>query len=174
MWRKLAAGIAVVAAIVVVVIVSGGSDAPSGKEKGARPAPSFSLPLLDGHGRVSLAAQRGHAVLLTSWATWCEVCRTELPEIEELSRSQRRKGLRVIGVNLDSGSGEGAAEYARRNGLTFTMVHDGSGLFQQDFDAVGVPTNVLVDARGRLIAVWPGARQLPADLPAIRAAERTA
>ncbi|HEX3736568.1 MAG TPA: TlpA disulfide reductase family protein [Solirubrobacterales bacterium] len=172
MWKKLMAGVVVLAAIAVAVVLSGGGDAPSGKEKGARPAPSFSAPVLGGSRQVSLASLRGHAVLLTSWATWCEVCRAELPEIEQLTRSRWGKGLRVVGVDLDSGSGEGAAEYAKAHGLTFLMLHDGSDRFQEKFDAVGVPTNVLVDARGRLVAVWPGALEPATALPAIRAAER--
>lgn len=171
--KKVAAGVAVLAAIAVAVVLSGGGNAPTGKEKGARPAPSFSAPVLGGGRQVSLASLRGHAVLLTSWATWCEVCRAELPKVEELARSQRRLGLRVVGVDVDSGSGAGAAEYARRNGLTFLMLHDGADRFQEKFDAVGVPTNVLVDARGRLVAVWPGALEPATALPAIRAAERS-
>ena len=34
-------------------------------------APAFTLSRLDGPGKVSLAAFRGHPVVLNFWASWC-------------------------------------------------------------------------------------------------------
>lgn len=168
------AGIVTLAVALVLALAGcgGASGGAPGIQQAARPAPSFSDPVLGGGRRVSLASLRGHAVLLTSWATWCAVCRTELPAIERLARSQQAHGLDVVGVNIDAGSGSGAEAYAHRNGLTFLILHDSGDEFQADFNAVGVPTNVLIDARGRVREIWPGALQLPQALPAIEAAER--
>lgn len=170
--RWPAAAILAVAFVLALAGCGGASGGAPGIQQAARPAPSFSDPVLGGGRRVSLASLRGHAVLLTSWATWCAVCRTELPAIERLARSQQAHGLDVVGVNIDAGSGSGAEAYAHRNGLTFLILHDSGDEFQADFNAVGVPTNVLIDARGRVREIWPGALQLPQALPAIEAAER--
>ena len=51
-----------------------------------------------------LARQRGHAVVLNFWATWCEPCREEFPLFVSLDREMRSRGLSVISVSLDAPS----------------------------------------------------------------------
>jgi thiol-disulfide isomerase/thioredoxin len=52
-----------------------------------KPAPDFSLTLLDGPGKVKTitkAELAGKVVLIDFWATWCGPCLMELPEIQKL------------------------------------------------------------------------------------------
>lgn len=48
-----------------------------------------------------LSAQRGHALLLSIWATWCEPCRDEYPMVNELAKQYAPQGLRVVGISYD-------------------------------------------------------------------------
>jgi cytochrome c biogenesis protein CcmG/thiol:disulfide interchange protein DsbE len=48
-----------------------------------------------------LSAQRGHPLLLTIWATWCEPCRDEYPMVNELAKQFAPQGLRVVGISYD-------------------------------------------------------------------------
>jgi len=48
-----------------------------------------------------LAAERGHPVLLSFWATWCRPCVEEMPALTRLHR-ERPGGLRVVAVSLDA------------------------------------------------------------------------
>ena len=41
------------------------------------------------------------AVLVNLWATWCEPCRVEFPDIVRLGREYRGRGLRVVFVSTD-------------------------------------------------------------------------
>ena len=65
-----------------------------------RVAPTFSTVDLEGQP-VSLEALRGQPVLLNLWATWCEPCRRELPQLAKLHRRYAERGLVVVGLSVD-------------------------------------------------------------------------
>jgi len=57
------------------------------------------LALKDIHGRpVKLTNYRGKVVLVNFWATWCQPCRTEIPDLIKKQREYRGRGLQIIGV----------------------------------------------------------------------------
>ena len=49
-----------------------------------------------------VAQQRGRVVLLNFWATWCPPCLVEFPEIVEIEKTYRERGLAVVSVSADS------------------------------------------------------------------------
>ncbi|MBI2956376.1 MAG: redoxin domain-containing protein [Acidobacteria bacterium] len=55
---------------------------------------------LEGY-RQRLAAERGRVVVVNFWATWCEPCREEFPDLIELDRRFRSRGLVFLSVSLD-------------------------------------------------------------------------
>src|SRR5216110_3791564 len=60
-------------------------------------APSFSLTSLDGT-TVKSSALKGSVVVLNFWATWCQPCMSEIPELKQVATSAKAK---VIGIALD-------------------------------------------------------------------------
>jgi thiol-disulfide isomerase/thioredoxin len=58
--------------------------------------------IIDAQGYQKLLGQnRGKAVLVNFWATWCEPCRDEYPMLNELAKQYGPQGLKVIGVSMD-------------------------------------------------------------------------
>src|SRR5437879_4161376 len=58
--------------------------------------------MIDAEGYQKLLDQnRGKAVLVNFWATWCEPCRHEYPMLNELAKQYSPQGLKVIGVSMD-------------------------------------------------------------------------
>ncbi|WP_425521180.1 TlpA family protein disulfide reductase, partial [Xanthomonas translucens] len=59
--------------------------APTGVVAARRgdPAPALRLPTLDG-GSLTLAQFRGRPLLVNVWASWCEPCVREMPELDRL------------------------------------------------------------------------------------------
>ncbi|MBC7703408.1 MAG: redoxin family protein, partial [Rhodoferax sp.] len=53
-----------------------------------KPAPAFSLPLLDApEQRLSTQDMRGQVWILNVWASWCVACRIEHPLLVEFSKT---------------------------------------------------------------------------------------
>ena len=49
----------------------------------------------------AIKAPGAQAVLVTVWATWCEPCREEMPDLVRFYREHRGKGLRLVMVSAD-------------------------------------------------------------------------
>src|SRR5216684_352987 len=62
----------------------------------------FSLPQLDGK---VLRSQdlKDNIVVLDFWATWCENCVGEIPEFNKLEKEYSSRGVKVIGLAVQSG-----------------------------------------------------------------------
>ncbi len=98
---------------------------------------------------VALARHRGDVVVLNIWATWCDPCRTEMPSLEALYRAYGSRGLRVVAVSVDDdGHDDDIRAFVRQYGLTFEVVHDGSGRIEQAYQTTGVPETFVIARDG--------------------------
>jgi thiol-disulfide isomerase/thioredoxin len=62
------------------------------------PAPMFDS--LDIQGKPQrLADYKGKVVLVNIWATWCEPCRKEMPQLDKLYESRKGRGFIVLGIS---------------------------------------------------------------------------
>ena len=116
------------------------------------PAPLFTLPRLDGPGRLALASLRGKAVVVNFWASWCRPCKEELPVLEQTWQRYRSRGLVVVGVDAQDFTGD-AKRFAQKYGITYPIVHDGPGATLGDYGVTGFPETFFVDRAGRLVGV---------------------
>jgi peroxiredoxin len=112
-------------------------------------APLFSAERLDGDA-LSLAALRGHVVLLNFWAVACPPCRIEMPELESIHRRYVGRGLRVIGVTEMDPSRDQALRSVAETGVTYPILLDPGARIGQLYALEAHPTTVILDARGRV------------------------
>ena len=111
-------------------------------------APDFTLKDLDGHP-FHLKSQRGKAVLIEFWASWCGPCRIEMPFVERLHRRFRHKGLVVVGINDEDP--EVAQEFLQDKDFTFPMLVDTDQEVATAYEVEAIPTLVLIDQRGNIV-----------------------
>jgi thiol-disulfide isomerase/thioredoxin len=52
--------------------------------------------------RERLEEERGRVVVVNYWATWCEPCREEFPDLIEFQRRYHDRGVAFLSISLDS------------------------------------------------------------------------
>jgi thiol-disulfide isomerase/thioredoxin len=109
--------------------------------------PRLRLPSLTGEDW-SLEALRGKVVLLNVWASWCESCRAEMPQLNTLAGS--RNDLVVLGINC----GEGEVSIRRflaATALGYPILRDPEGSVVRDWGHGILPLTILIarDERAR-------------------------
>jgi cytochrome c biogenesis protein CcmG, thiol:disulfide interchange protein DsbE len=123
------------------------------------PAPDFSAHIVanapSDAKELKLSELRGHPVVLDFWATWCGPCQAEAPIVDGLAQRYRDRGLVVVGVNTSDEAGL-AERFVRRKGLTFPIVYDEGNAIAQAFKVGNLPTLIVVDKEGKIVAVRQG------------------
>jgi peroxiredoxin len=115
-------------------------------------APDFLIQEAGGKS-YKLSSLKGKVVMLQFTASWCSVCRKEMPFIEdEIWLPGKKEGLVVIGVDRDEPL-ETVLKFKRDIGVTYPLALDAGadifGLFAEK--AAGVTRNVIIDRTGKII-----------------------
>ena len=102
-----------------------------------------------------LSDLRGKVVMLQFTASWCSVCRTEMPFIEkEIWQKKKTDGLLVIGIDRDEPV-EKVQMFKNDIAVTYPLALDPGanifGLFAQK--EAGVTRNVIIDRSGKIICL---------------------
>ena len=111
-----------------------------------KPAPAFSLPLLDAPDQ-SLSAQdlRGKVWLLNVWASWCVACRQEHPLLVEMSKTGT---VPIYGLNYKDKRPD-ALQWLEKFGNPYKQsISDTAGLVGIDYGVYGVPETFVIDKAG--------------------------
>jgi thiol-disulfide isomerase/thioredoxin len=76
----------------------------AGAKKSAKASSAPAVREIDVAGLKKLLAREGSArrpLLVNFWATWCEPCRAEFPDLVKIDDEYRRRGLDIIAVSID-------------------------------------------------------------------------
>jgi peroxiredoxin len=130
--------------------------APEAKPGVGRDAPELVGTTLAGD-TLALSSLRGAPVLLNLWATWCAPCRRETPYLQTLHERYRDRGLRVVGVTVDTrGAASAVRDFLDEFGVTYTILEDPDMVSMDRYAVIGLPATFLLDREGVIRHVVTG------------------
>lgn len=114
---------------------------------------------------VALSDFLGRTVVLNLWATWCAPCVEEMPTLDALEAELGGEDFEVVALSIDRGGADLVRAFYERTGVRQLEVYvDPSARATDAVGALGLPTTLLIDARGREIGrlVGPATWDSPA------------
>lgn len=116
-------------------------------------APDFTVTLTDGR-TVTLSDFRGRVVMLQFTASWCGVCRKEMPFIEKdiWQKHKSDSDFILMGIDRDEPLNKVIA-FGKSTGVTYPLGLDpGADIFAKyALRQAGITRNVLIDKEGRIV-----------------------
>jgi peroxiredoxin len=116
------------------------------------PAPDFTINEAGGKS-YKISDLRGKVIMLQFTASWCSVCRTEMPFIEkEIWNEKKNSGLIIVGIDRDEAV-EKVLQFKKDIAVSYPLALDPGarifGLFA--LKTAGVTRNVIIDRTGKII-----------------------
>lgn len=124
-------------------------------ESGTMAAPEIRMKNPQGK-EMSLSALKGKVVLIDFWASWCQPCRAENPNVVRMYNTYKSKGFEVFSVSLDQNA-TAWQEAIKKDGLVWpNHVSDLMGWqtpLTQTYGFNSIPHTVLLNKQGNIVAV---------------------
>ncbi|MGC2518921.1 MAG: TlpA disulfide reductase family protein [Burkholderiales bacterium] len=120
-------------------------------------APQVRFTTLEGE-TLTTAGLRGKVVMVNFWATSCEPCVGEMPQIIDTWNKYHDRGFETIAVAMSYDPPNRVLDYAERNRLPFKVALDPVGDAARSFgDVRFTPTTFIIDRRGNIVQQYLGA-----------------
>jgi peroxiredoxin len=126
----------------------GSSTAPSGPR-----APDFSLPTLDGDN-ITLSDYEGKKVVLIDfWATTCDPCLAEMPELVKLYKAKKDQGFEILAITIDGPETLSAvSQTVKKLKMSFPILLDEETEVMDRYNPKGeLPMTIVVDKNGTIV-----------------------
>lgn len=153
--RRLCLGIAVVCVSPTIAqcTASDNKDSVGYIVKVGQQAPDFTVHLTDGNS-IQLSSLKGKVVMLQFTASWCGVCRQEMPFIEKdiWQKHKNNQDFVLIGIDRDEPI-ETVRKFAETTGVTYPLGLDpGADIFAKYAERnAGITRNVLIGKDGTIV-----------------------
>jgi cytochrome c biogenesis protein CcmG/thiol:disulfide interchange protein DsbE len=155
-WSALCVGLAALALVAVLATRPPATMVMADSPLVGKPAPPIVAKTFAGP-TISLESLRGRWVLVNFFASWCDACQTEEPQLEAFLYTHPG-GVRtdVLGVLYGDSEGNGKA-FQASEGATWPSVVDDGGQIASIYGVGSLPRSYLVDPGGRVVASIDGA-----------------
>jgi thiol-disulfide isomerase/thioredoxin len=117
-----------------------------------RSAPSFKMTSID--GKTFDSGKLTRPLVLELFATWCDICQSEVPTLNRLTSDDQ---IEVVAVNGDRRGMTGRAEstedlrrFKAKYGVNFPILFDRDVRLAKALSIPGVPTIIVIDQSGKI------------------------
>jgi peroxiredoxin len=171
--KKIAIPAAVAAGAVAVYLLatpksSGPAPAPGGAAEFETAAP-LSAATVDGK-TASLADFKGKVVLVDFWATWCDPCKEEIPDLVKMQERLKDKGFTILGVSMDEEGKTAVRRFLAKHPITYPLILNNGERAPKGWVVPGLPTAYLIGRDGTVRRRWFGAKDVVEVEAAVNAA----
>ena len=139
----------VVGSLAAYVVIHQTRQGDGGVIRIGQMAPDFSSK--DAQGKdVSLSDYRGKLVFLNFWASWCEPCEKEMPDLEKLHNQFKDRKFQMLTVSVDADA-DAAAKFYKQHNLTMPWFSDPGRTIADKYKVNVYPETFLIDRNGHII-----------------------
>jgi peroxiredoxin len=139
--------------LLLVLLVSSAAFSQQALKTG-EVAPSFSGQAMDGT-LYDLDQLHGKVVVLTFWSTRCEICHSEIPNLNRVADHYRDKDVVFLAVTMDNEAK--INPYLKRNPFNFNILPNSFGVMLKYADKdrsgninMGFPAHFLINRKGMI------------------------
>lgn len=143
-------------------IVGDGASSSSSNDQ----APNFSITMYQGQDVVGTEEVSLHSlfgdkpIVLNFWAGLCPPCRAEMPDLQEFYDKFEDRAI-LLGIDLGQFTGLGNQEEAKELlaelEITYPAGFTEDESVVRDYQVLGMPTTIFIDADGMIFNKWTGA-----------------
>ncbi|GAB4369797.1 MAG: hypothetical protein Kow00128_16270 [Deltaproteobacteria bacterium] len=146
-----------IAILLAASMLSLGLEAPSWAQDTAmrvkigEPAPDFQLKDVTTGKTYTLSEYKGkQVVMLEFWATWCDICKREMPHLVDLYSEWHPKGVELLSIVLPSGNVDEIRRLIQEKNLTYPALLDADlAVATKAYGLAGpIPLKVVIDHKG--------------------------
>ena len=138
----------------LVILTGCNIPVPGGGKTVGEVVPSMDLKDIYGT-ELKIEDYRGKLVLLNLWATWCVPCVAEMPSLERLYQTYKKKGLVILAVTVDpAASLPRVREFVKENGLSFVFPHDPKFVVPRLLGISRFPESLFIGPDGKMLTVY--------------------
>lgn len=164
---------AVAAAAVAVYLLAAPRESQPSQAPGAaaefEAAAALSAPDLAGK-TVSLSDFKGKVVLVDFWATWCDPCKEEIPDLVKMQDRLKGKGFAILGVSMDEEGRKAVQRFVAKRPITYPLILNNGERAPKGWVVPGLPTAYLIGRDGTVRKRWFGSKDVVEVEAAVNAA----
>jgi len=149
-----------IVAIIVLGTISGNSFALNVGDE----IFDFKVKTIDGVEIMSADFKQKNPVMLVFWATWCPVCKEEIPKLKDIYETFHPRGMEILAINVGVNDSIGkVTRYVEKYKIMYPVIFEEGRRLTKKFNVLGTPTILIIDSRG---VVQYRSAKIPDDLEA--------
>lgn len=123
----------------------------------------FFLKDIDGRTHALSDYLGDNVIVLSFWATWCEPCKKEMSQLQDLYQAHKDDGLTILAISMDEPETQGEVRpLVKQRGYTFPVLLDSESAVTNQFNTRrAAPFNLIIDRRQQI--VWSHEGYVPGD-----------